>query len=334
MSGRKPLTVHYRHMDDPVGALNGATLEACIRSALAHQFEGGALSEHWNRRTWTPQPANSGTLLMNLYHDDGISFFGDLTVYTRGHMQALLRNEVNAAMLTVEQQPPPAGREYIHSMMYWMVIGNHVLVIQSQALSTKHLEQYLTWLLKDRTQQMGQDGHVLLTAKFDRDAVGGNLEDIREIIVGGTGVVAATPARLPNEPVPEREIEQRTDVGARRTWGERAIGVLQMVMNNEADVQNLLESIPEGADLDVSVHIGYKTKKRSVTRAPMQQALRNLPEGEITAVGKHGRLTGRDIRLSYPVHVLPAGSLLNPEDVRAKLRDAYDYFVRNGRIEA
>ncbi len=166
-------------------------------------------------------------------------------------------------------------------MMYWMVIGNHVMTIQSRSLTTKHLEQYLTWLLKERTAQMAQNGHVLLTAKFDSAEVGGDLEDIREIIVGGTGAVEAAPARLPHPPVAEREVDQHVDVGARRSWGERAIKVLQAVMNNEADVQNLLESIPEDADLDVSVHIGYKTKKRRVTRAPMQQALRNLPDGEI-----------------------------------------------------
>lgn len=334
MTERKSLTVHYRRMDDPVGALNGATLEARVRGALAHHFGGGALSQHWNRRAWLVPPDNSDTLLMNLYHDDGVSFFGDLTVYTRGYMQALLHNEPDAAMLPVEQQPPPAGREYIHSMMYWMVIGNHVLTIQSRSLTTKQLEQYLTWLLKERTDQMAQNGHVLLTAKFDSDEVGGDLDDIREIIVGGTGAVEAAPARLPDAPVTEREVDQHVDVGARRSWGERAIKVLQAVMNNEADVQNLLESIPDDADLDVSVHIGYKTKKRRVTRAPMQQALRNLPDGEITAVGKHGKLTGKDIRLSYPVRVLSTGSLLDATDVRARLRDAYDYFVANGKIEA
>jgi hypothetical protein len=134
--------------------------------------------------------------------------------------------------------------------------------------------------------------------------------------------------------VQEREVDQHIDVGARRSWGERAVDVLRAIMNNDADVQELLESIPEGADLDVSVRIGYKTRRRRVSRAPMQQALRNLPDGEITAIGKHGRLTGNDIRLSYPVRVLATGSLLDPNDVRAKLRSAYDYFVENGKIEA
>ena len=334
MPERKSLTVHYRRMDDPVGALNGATLEGRIRGALADEFGGGALAEHWNRRAWVVPPDNTDTLLMNIFHDDGVSFFGDLTVYTQGFMQALLRSEPDVAMLPVEQQPPPEGREYIHSMMYWTVIGNHVLTIQSRSLTTKHLEQYLTWLLTERTTQMNANGHVLLTAKFDSDEVGGELEDVKEIIVGGTGAVEAAPAYLPHEAAREREVDQHRDVDARRSWGERAIEVLRAVMSNEADVQQLLDSIPEGADLDVSVRIGYKTKRRLVSRAPMQRALRNLPEGEITAVGKHGRLSGKDIRLSYPVRVLSTGSLLDPNDVRAKLRSAYDYFVENGKIEA
>lgn len=333
MTERKSLTVHYRRMDDPVGALNGISLEAAVRSALLHQFDGGQVSDHWKRRAWLVPPDRSDTMLMNIYHDDRVSFFGDLTVYTRGFMQALLHNEQDVAMLPVEQQPPPAGREYIHSMMYWMAIGNHVMTIQSRSLSTKHLEQYLTWLLAERTSQMRDDGHILLTAKFDSDEIGGDLEDVREIIVGGTGVAQAAPARLPDQLAQPREVDQHVDVDARKPWGQRAIDVLNAVMNNEADVKELLESIPEGADLDVSVHIGYKTKKRKMTRAPMQQALRNLPEGEVTAIGKTGRITGNDIRLSYPVRVLSNGSLLDPEDVRRKLRSAYEYFVENGKIE-
>ncbi|MEN3167758.1 hypothetical protein [Gluconobacter sp. OJB] len=333
MTERKSLTVHYRRMDDPVGALNGATLEASIRNAIADQFEGGSLGEHWRRRAWQVPPDHSDTLLMNIYQDDGTSFFGDLTIYTRGFMQALLHNEEDVAMLPVEQQPPPQGREYIHSMMFWLVIGNHVMTIQSRSLSTKHLEQYMTWLLSERTQQMRSDGHIILTAKFDSEEVGGNLDDVREIIIGGTGAVEAAPARLPDGITRERAVDQHVDVDARRSWGDRAIDVLRAIMSNEADVQKLLGSIPEGADLDVSVHIGYKTRKRRVSRAPMQQALRNLPEGEITAIGKSGRLTGKDIRLSFPVRVLSNGNLLDPIDVRAKLLSAYEYFVENGKIE-
>ena len=332
MAARKPLTVHYRRMDDPTDGLNGLTLEAGIRGAMADQVDGGRLSDHWRHRARVIPPENADTMLVNIFHDDDDGFFGDLTIYTQGFMQAMLQNGQDAAMLAVEQQPPPEGREYLHSIMYWMAIGNHVMTTQSRSLTTKHLEQYLTWLLTVRTQQMRVSGQVLLAAKFDGDEIGGDLEDIREIIVGGTGAVQAASTHLPLETAKEREIDHHVDVGDRRSWGQRAIDVLRAIMNNEAEVQELLNGIPNGADLDVSVHIGYKTTRRQVTRAPMQQALRNLPEGEITAVGKRGRMTGTDIRLSCPVQVLMNGSLLDPVDMRAKLRSAYEYFVENGKI--
>ncbi|MFT4091316.1 MAG: hypothetical protein QM645_11330 [Asticcacaulis sp.] len=329
---RKPLTVHYRRMADPTGALRGQTLERWVREALVQEFDGGAISGHWKRRAWLVPPGDTDTYLMNVYHDDGESFFGDLTVYTKGFMQALLKDEPDAAMLAVEQQPPPEGREYIHSMMYWMVIGNHVLIIQSRSLATKQLEEYLSWLLKDRSKVLPENTHVLLNAKFDMDEVGGDIEDLREIIVGGVGVLEALPENRNTREI-VTEVDQHVGVDDQRSWGERAVGVLRAIMTSEADVQKLLKSIPDEADLNVSVHIGYKAKKRKVSRAPMQQVLRNLPDGEITAVGKTGRQTGKDVRLSLPVRIRCDGSLPDPIDVQEKLKSAYRHFVENGKIE-
>ena len=334
MAGRKPLTVHYRRMEDPVGAMNGTTLELAVRDAMGIPVNGTTISANWNERACFFSADNTDTYLMNVYHDDGISFFGDLTVYTRGFLQSLLKHEPDVPMLSVEQQPPPNNREYIHSMMYWLIVGNHVLLIQSRSLTSKHLEQYLTWLLKDKTHVIANTGHVILNAKFDSDQVGGDLDDVKEIIVGGTGVLqAALPDRAPLPRAREHDVERHVDIDEKRGWGERALGVLRAIMSNEADVQRLLNTIPQDADLNVSVRIGYKALRRTLSHAPMQQALRNLPDGEITAIGKYGRVTGEDIRLSYPVRIETIGSLLVPEDVRSKLLSAYDYFVENGKID-
>lgn len=331
---RQPVTIHYRRLQDVTGALNGQTLERAVRTAMGHRHNGNSLSDQWNLRAWLIPPSDDETLLMNIFHDGGNHFFGDLTQYTQGYMQALIGNQGNVPMLNVEQEPPPDGKEYVHSMMYWMVIDDHVLIIQSRSLTAKRLEEYLTWLLKDRTTTIDQTGQIILQAKFDAADVGGDLDDIREIIVGGgTPVESAGVAVEPRAPE-AREVDVYRELEERRPWQERAIDVLRIVMRSDADVEELLESIPDDADLDVSVHIGYKARRRRVSRAPMQQALRNLPEGEITAVGKHGRLTGQDIRLSYPARITKDGSLLNLEDTRRALREAYTYFVENGKIEA
>jgi hypothetical protein len=104
-------------------------------------------------------------------------------------------------------------------------------------------------------------------------------------------------------------------------------------MKNDADVRRLLEEVPDSAQLRVSVRIGYRDRSRQLTTAPMQRALRNLPEGEIIARGRHGRLTGDDIRLSYPATISRNGSLLRHDDVLRAFEEAYQYFRENGKIE-
>jgi hypothetical protein len=329
---RQAVTVHYRRLADATGAFGELTLEAGIRKAMNSQSDGGKLSAHWKRRAWLIPPSSEETLLMNLHNDGGTFYFGDLTLYTKGYMQALLAEVPDVPSLTVEQQPPPKGKEYVHSMMYWLAIKNHILMIQSRSLTSKQLEEYLTWLLKDRSTAISPTGQVILKAKFDADDVGGDLNDIREIIVGGQATNVATVATAHDMgPVP-KEKTKYSEIGTRKPWPTRALEVLRAVMNNEADVQKLLESVPEGANLDIAVHIGYKAK-REVSRAPMQEALRNLPEGEITAIGRNGRMTGNDIRLSHPANVLRSGNLLDPSDVVRALREAYKFFVDNGKID-
>ncbi len=333
MISRKSLTVHYRRLSDATNAFSGTSLEDAIRNAVEHKIEGTRLKSSWKLRAFDPSPGQSDTYLMNLYHDDSETVFGDLTQYTEGHMQALLDQQPDKPSLSVEQQPAPTGKEYIHSIMYWLVKDNHVFVFQSRSLSTKNLEQYLTWLLKDRAGAIQTTGQVILDAKFDAADVGGDLDDIREIIVGGNTTSLKPGETEDKKPKEVQEVEAFKEAATKRTWREKAVEVLRAIMNNEADVQEFLGSIPDDASLQVDVHIGYKTKRRKASRAPMQHALRNLPEGEVTAVGKTGILTGNDIRLSYPVRVAMVGSLINPKDAREKLFSAYKHFVENGKIE-
>ena len=332
---RQSVTIHYRRLEDPTGAFGGKTLHAALRRAMSHTVEGEKLSDHWKRRAWIVPPVAEDTLLMNLHHDHRDHFFGDLTHYTKGYMQALLAQARDAPMIAVEQQPPPKGKEYVHSMMYWLAVKSHLLMIQSRSLGSKQLEEYLTWLLKERSPAISSTGHVILQAQFDAAQVGGDLEDISEIIVGGNAPVPTRAAiEQPSADAPRSEKEKYRRLQAKKpTWG-RALEVLRALMNNEADVQKLLKSVPPEADLQVSVHIGYKVRDPAVTRAPMQQALRNLPDGEIKARGRDGRMKGNDIRLSYNASVLKAGSLLDPEDAMRALREAHKHFVDNGKIES
>jgi hypothetical protein len=177
---------------------------------------------------------------------------------------------------------------------------------------------------------IGAEGIVLLQAKFDESDVGGDFSDIREIIVGGP----AGPVGM-NQSNDRRtvDMERYQALSTRRPWRERVWDVLRAVMSTETDVEELMQSIPDGAQLEVSVHIGYKARKRDISRAPMQRALRNLPEGDLTAKGKDGRLTGRDIRLSHPTTVVKTGSLIIPSAAEQAFLETYKFLGETGKIE-
>jgi hypothetical protein len=327
---RQPVTIHYRRLQDATGAFGKRSLEAAIRAAMSHQRDGEKVSAHWKHRAYVVPPGAEDTLLMNLHDDGGDYFFGDLTQYTKGYMQALLEQAPNKSMLTVEQEPPPKGKEYVHSMMYWLAVDSHLLMIQSKSIGSKQLEDYFTWFLKDQTKTIKSSGQVILQAKFDAKDVGGDLKDIREIIIGGTvpaGPVKATRAETVTD------VEKYKEIKTHRSFAERTREVLLAIFNNEADVQKLIDSVPQEARLEVDVHIGYRATKRHVSRAPMQEALRNLPEGEITAIGRDGKMTDKDIRLSHPANVIKVGNLLESKDVIRALREAHKYFVDNGKLD-
>lgn len=329
---RKQVRIHYRHLADPAGALGRTTLEAVLRQALSHRHDGRPLKDSWKLRAWSPGGDGTDTVLTNLTHLAGNHVFGDLTRFSRGHMQALLANMGDRPTVDVEQLPAPVGKEYLQALMYWMVFKNHVLLIQSASLGGSDLEQYFTWLLSTRTTAMRRDGHIMLEAKLDMHGGPADLEDIREIVVGNTVMPQSVRDERPDASTLGRE-ERRTLTQAVAEEA-RAGEILRALFNSKSKADQILNSVPEGAQLEVSVHIGLKTRRRHVTPVPLTRALRNLPEGDIKARGKFGTLAEGDLRLMYPASILTEGNLLQPGDVSRAMIEAFEYFVKNGKIVA
>jgi hypothetical protein len=66
-----------------------------------------------------------------------------------------------------------------------------------------------------------------------------------------------------------------------------------------------------------------------------KRLLRNVPDDEMTLVGKSGRQkNGKISKLSYPANILTIGSILDREDVARSMVEAFHSFISNGYIEA
>lgn len=297
------------------------------------------------------RPLGSDSYFINTYSDGSGAtplVFGDILHFTKGHLQALCQTaNQNAASVPVQQMKAPEQSEYVHSQMFWMVKGDHAFVVQSMSLRTTEFEQYLDWLLKTRTTNLASDHSIILDAKFDADAVGGDLGDIQEIVVGGVASPAPT---VPDQEVVEQErvVTQsgQIETGRRAGWAT-ATAILRELLGGDANVESLMRAVPADAELNVQVHIGYQTKKRKIDRVALKQletGLRNLPDSQLQVKSKGARLASDGtIRLHHnaSIRLVKAqdgdnqliGTLLDPSDVLRAMVEAYSNFVANGKIQ-
>lgn len=345
---RKPATIHYRRFTRENGVEH--TLEKMVRDALDTRLESGVLiRERYKERVSSTGDDN---YFINIYQSESNGktlAFGDILHFTRGHLQALCRTSNDeASSVPVEQLPAPEQSEYVHSQMFWMIKGDHAFIIQSMSLQTETLERYLGWLLKEKTTQLPGNYPIVMATKFDLDEVGGDLSDIQEIVVGGV-------AAAPQPPVPsgtEERVVEVTEHGqintARTTGFSGALDILKTLLGGEANVESLMKAVPEDAELNVQVHIGYKTRKRKVDRQALKQletGLRNLPDSQLQIKSKGSKIgTDGSIRLHHNASIRLIkkmdgekqiiGSLLDPTDVLRAMIEAYSTFVANGKIQA
>nr|DAG78677.1 MAG TPA: hypothetical protein [Caudoviricetes sp.] len=347
---RKPVTIHYRkYVPTNDGRRN--SLEHMIRTAMNVRRDGSRVRDRVALRVRTN---GSDNFLVNTYvdtTDGGDLAFGDIIHFTRGQMQAVLHlAEDDPAVLPVRQMPAPARSEYVHSQMFWMVKNDHVFVIQSISLQTEALEGYLQWLLQDLLPP--DETNIVLAAKFDSTVVGGDLDDIKEIVIGGaiSGANAADQGVAEDSQVVtrEREITQTSGlVSEGRTGRALAREILETLMNGDSNVADeVLQAVPPDAELLVQVHIGYKTRKRRVDRTSLRHleaGLRHIPDSQLSVVAKGvNKSADGSIRLNHTASVKLiksaagdseiVGSLLDPTDVLRAMVQAYSVLSADGKI--
>ena len=289
---RRAVTIYYRKLVTHDDAELPLTLEAAIRAALARQVDGVVLQSRWNLRCLVgPAPARDH-LFINHIHDEKQLVFGNLVSFTKGRAQALLKQLGEVAEVNIEQFDPPENDEFLDAILYWLVIKNHVFLIETGALRSAEFEKYIRWLLTERSAVWPSDTHTFLIDEFDlaRDELQKRASDVRMINIGGRARSSDAPA---SEFGIERVRVQRGEIAElagseEEGWVKR---VLEAVLGNQETVNNTLRRLPEGATL--RSRSGSVTSERGVTSiAPncgiFSIAARNLPDSDLTAETKDG----------------------------------------------
>jgi hypothetical protein len=323
---RKKVTVQYRKLDDIAQAFNGKTLQQVMSDCMKKPRDSGLVGDEPTARHYKDD--GYGTLVLNLYDDKSEFFFGELVRFEPGADLPLLQMGTGVKAYNLTQAKAPQGHEPLRGTLYFMAVGNHVVLVESD-VSSARAERYLSWLLSDATSTLAQGTHVILLAELTAGGGAMQLSKVEEVVFKPRPFQRQGHEQpTTDETVPTTETEMR---GVAET---NALEVLKAAGMDEADIQKFAAN---DTQIEVTLQIRFKgerRRRRSLTIEDTNRLLRNIPDDELTLKGPGGRQkNGKIEKLAYPANVETMGSLLVTADVARALYEGYKSFVSNGYIE-
>ncbi|WP_420725639.1 hypothetical protein [Hwanghaeella sp. LZ110] len=343
---KKYATVHYRRLRRDPGVFPDMSLAAAIAKAMETKHKNGVrFKSNWQLRVCpVPNNPDNRRFINDFDENDGI-VFGNLCLFTPGQLQALLEveNEILGGRderapiesVGISEDKAPDGTEYLHGIAYWLIVEDHFFIIQHISIQTKAMEEYFQWLLKDQASVLSDGEFVELQAAFDVSTVGGDLQDVQSIEIGG--LVPETISEV-DEKIIGKDVEHKTLLTDIKAKFGNALKVIEDVLG-PMEAKKIIESMPPDAALEVNVNIGYRAIKRKFEKEFMRNiasAVRNLPDGEVQIRGRDGKIRGNEARLhaNMPFNRIRENSmLLDLGDTRYQLLKVYTRFVEDGKIK-
>nr|WP_314075213.1 hypothetical protein [uncultured Roseococcus sp.] len=216
--------------------------------------------------------------------------------------------------------------------LYFAVVGNHVGLIEGQQVRGRTLERYLTALLQ-KAEELEPGQAVILNGKF-LAANGKELDESSEITVAATpnygsetALEGVTPTARASQVV-EREAARSREEGATvfdvlklLGWSPDAIDLLRAEVPDEGWIEGFFR-----------VLIKEKRKRKPISRATINEALRNIDAADLGLRGNGSEKNGI-VKLSVQRPVESNRSLIDPADAMEQIVNALRDWAAAGKID-
>lgn len=302
--------------------------EASLRTLLA-----GALSR---------RPKASERLMgdveqtgVNLFQVHEDLLFGQFLSFMPGMRQTMMTFDANKTAfdleaLAAEQTSDGKKREFVESIGYFGVIDNHVMLVQTKALTARDFEEYLLWLLTQATDSL--PGGTLLVLDDPAATVArakAARSNVRGVTIGGQVKSVATPETAEGKAITRHELEA---------------GALNALRGFLApDVFDRL-SMSESLDGDnIELRLTVRIKGRRVASDAGQELLRTIgratrhmdPRDYALELDRNGELKGSDLKLRRSVSVATheAGGLVDESALILHMVDWLKELTAKGLID-
>jgi hypothetical protein len=319
--------LHYRkaRFFNPVGRSLQDLLEEALTklTPIAQRFEhltDDSPDEKWKRFINTHRAA------MGMQ-------FGNLMLYADKQNRAIIAIDEAADELNVEQIAPPISedgrrREFLDSILYYGIRGNHVVLLQSMSLRARELELHLNWLL--RQANLIDKNNVVYLNNFAPRMTHEKMEraEVKSVKLG-------TPLYDHYEEVTEPPKGDKKSLKF-RPFGEGVEILKALAPNRFAELS--WDELEASSNLEVFVEVTYKRQTDERSQQLLNRlttALRHAGDEDIRIELKDGSVVnGTELQIKGFKSILSYNGLLDPSDVFFKMNEWLLENLERGIIDA
>lgn len=329
----KPVKVQYRYKKVTENVPERPFIPAVTKAGMNRIHDGSPLRAHVGSRIYDHPRA--GKTLLNRCDENENWIFGELAVFAPGEHIPVIEDSQSAPIVDLAQIETPKGHHPLKGVLYWMAIDNHLLAIQSPNMSLTTLTDYLNWLVHVPGITKGE---LLFDAQVTvENEVAPPVKDI--VLKAHQTATRFDEASPPGRSMWEaaRAKSYRTEqVDEQEISGEgRVAEILRAAAFGEANIQKLYDLAGPDGEVLLEMHLKIKRERRlaNFTKVDALSLISDLDADQVTLRGPNGKHVGKLMKLSYDIgRVATVESLIDPDDAKRVLKEAYLSFCSNGYI--
>lgn len=271
--------------------------------------------------------------------------FGMLMRYAPGTDPAFVEDDESAKFLTLQQLSAPVSakgkrRELVDGMLFFGACDNHLVMMQSTALRSDHLETHLQWLL--HSAGVVEATNTLQLVDEVPQKVKNQLakKKIKKFDIGGALVPLAAPPASPASRKSTATVKSAavsTSSLAEENSSSRIIAAIKTLMSKD-EAANLKLDALAGANFEYRLEIKYQrttTEDGQKLMDTLGAALRHA-EGVDTTLHLEGggRLRGEELRLNGKVRIDTYSGVPVTDEVFEAMRTWLLEQLKSGALKA
>ncbi|MDF0535751.1 hypothetical protein PY479_15880 [Shewanella sp. A32] len=198
--------------------------------------------------------------------------------------------------------------EFLESMAYFGVMGNHMVVMGSQSLKSKELERHLQWYLNTLTEQ-NISSAIILTDRPTAKAMKQLEKSPAKSVSIGSDIIYKQESVEQSESPKFEQYEHDVKEAKSVRWTPYGLGasILELLKDNGYIGNFNFDETLDDANLQVSIEFKYNrktTKSGQRVIDTLSTSLRHLDKEDVKINLKGGgEIKGEDLKLSHQINV-------------------------------